>query len=150
ILTFNSNIMRDNMIINIAGKPGHGMGIDMKIEHIIDALKFLLASKGVYSDWKKYRDYTAAIKSLEALKRTVLTSMKTTYQKAGHSAPDTSRLVWQVASAAESWRLLDNFPDREENQGAVAFPDLIAIGHKKFESSVLKNFNRKIVEWRDG
>ncbi|THU93699.1 hypothetical protein K435DRAFT_669729 [Dendrothele bispora CBS 962.96] len=34
-----ANIMWDNMIINVAGLPGHGMGIDMNIEHIIGALK---------------------------------------------------------------------------------------------------------------
>lgn len=31
--------MRDNMLVNISGLPGHWMGIDMNIEHIIGYLK---------------------------------------------------------------------------------------------------------------
>lgn len=31
--------MRDTMIINVASLPGHGMGIDLNIEHLIRYLK---------------------------------------------------------------------------------------------------------------
>ena len=31
--------MRDNMLVNVSGKPGHAMGIDMNIEHMIRYLK---------------------------------------------------------------------------------------------------------------
>ncbi|THU98741.1 hypothetical protein K435DRAFT_856389 [Dendrothele bispora CBS 962.96] len=94
-----ANIMRDNMIINVAGLPGHGMGIDMNIEHLIDTLKGLLAAKGVYLDWYRYRQITAAIKYLEALKKIVRTSMGTAYQKVGHTDPDTSLLGQRIFEA---------------------------------------------------
>ncbi|KAH9058017.1 hypothetical protein EDB83DRAFT_2506745 [Lactarius deliciosus] len=34
-----ANIMRDNMLVNPSGLPGHAMGIDMNIEHLIRYLK---------------------------------------------------------------------------------------------------------------
>lgn len=34
-----SDIMRDNMIINISGLPGHAMPVDLNIEHVIGYLK---------------------------------------------------------------------------------------------------------------
>ena len=34
-----SNIMRDNMIINISGLSGHFMAVDLNIEHLIGYLK---------------------------------------------------------------------------------------------------------------
>ncbi|THU96721.1 hypothetical protein K435DRAFT_567823, partial [Dendrothele bispora CBS 962.96] len=138
------NIMRDNMIINVAGLPGHGMGIDMNIEHIIGALKLLLASKGVYSDWHNYRDISAAIKYLERLKKQVRASTKCAYQKTGHTESDTSILVWRVASAAESYKLLQKWADRPQNTKAVASPDLLAAGQRKFESTTLTTFNAKL------
>ena len=33
------NIMRDNMLVNVSGIPGHAMGIDLNIEHLIGYLK---------------------------------------------------------------------------------------------------------------
>ncbi len=37
-----SNIMRDNMLVNVSGNPGHAMGIDLNIEHLIGYLKVSL------------------------------------------------------------------------------------------------------------
>ncbi|THU75799.1 hypothetical protein K435DRAFT_880153 [Dendrothele bispora CBS 962.96] len=145
-----ANIMRDNMLVNVSGLPGHFMGIDMNIEHIIGELKILLASKGVYTDWHTYRDISPAIKYLELLKKRVRYSTKCAYQKTGHTKGDFSTLVWRVASVAESYQLLEEQTERAENKVAVAFPDLLAIGHKKFESSTLNTFNAKLKEWRDG
>ncbi|KAH9169075.1 hypothetical protein EDB89DRAFT_2115183 [Lactarius sanguifluus] len=38
------NIMRDNMLVNPSGLPGHAMGIDMNIEHLIRYLKVVSKS----------------------------------------------------------------------------------------------------------
>ncbi|THU81758.1 hypothetical protein K435DRAFT_692876, partial [Dendrothele bispora CBS 962.96] len=135
------NIMLDNMIVNVAGLPGHGMGIDMNIEHLIGTLKGLLAAKGVYLDWYRYRQITAAIKYLEALKETVRTSMGTAYQKVGHTDPDTSLLGQRIFEAVKKWKLLIQQPIREGVERAVIFPDLHAVGQRKYESAGLKTFN---------
>lgn len=31
--------MRDNMLVNPSGRPGHAMGIDLNVEHLIRFLK---------------------------------------------------------------------------------------------------------------
>jgi len=31
--------MRDNMLVNVSGIPGHAMGMDLNIEHLIRYLK---------------------------------------------------------------------------------------------------------------
>jgi hypothetical protein len=36
--------MRDNMIVNMSGKPGHAMGADENIEHGIRTVKVFLKS----------------------------------------------------------------------------------------------------------
>ena len=38
-LIHGSNIMRDNALVNPSGIPGHAMGIEMNIEHLICYLK---------------------------------------------------------------------------------------------------------------
>lgn len=40
--------MRDNMIVNVSGLPGHFMAVDLNIEHLIGYLKV----------WKQYHDDT--------------------------------------------------------------------------------------------
>ena len=37
--------MRDNQLVNLSGRPGHFMGVDLNIEHIIGELKV----RGSYS-----------------------------------------------------------------------------------------------------
>jgi len=34
-----SDIMHDNMIVNVSGLPGHFMAVDLNIEHLIGYLK---------------------------------------------------------------------------------------------------------------
>lgn len=39
ILTAVSDVMRDNMLVNVSGLPGHFMPVDLNIEHLIGYLK---------------------------------------------------------------------------------------------------------------
>jgi hypothetical protein len=34
--------MRDNMLVNVSGLPGHAMAIDLNIEHLIGYIKVCL------------------------------------------------------------------------------------------------------------
>ncbi|THU95423.1 hypothetical protein K435DRAFT_666382, partial [Dendrothele bispora CBS 962.96] len=140
------NIMRDNMIINLTGLPGSGMAIDMNIEHLIGALKLLITPKGIYSDWHTYSDISASIKYLNILKKQVRTSMKAAYQKKNHKTPDLTQIVWEVASTARSYRLLERLDNRVENRTASTFTDLLAKGHQKFESSTLRKHSIRSFE----
>ncbi|THU99176.1 hypothetical protein K435DRAFT_597750, partial [Dendrothele bispora CBS 962.96] len=106
--------------------------------------------KGIYSDWHTYSDISASIKYLNILKKQVHTSMKAAYQKKNHKIPDLTQIVWEVASTARSYHLLERLDNHVENQTASAFTDLLAKGHQKFESSTLKTFNKKLREWVDG
>lgn len=38
-----SNIMRDNMLVNVSGLSGHFMPVDLNIEHLIGYLKVSLS-----------------------------------------------------------------------------------------------------------
>lgn len=44
------NIIRDNMLVNPSGLPGHAMGIDMNIEHLIRYLKVWSIPLSSYTD----------------------------------------------------------------------------------------------------
>jgi hypothetical protein len=39
LMSVHSNIMRDNMLVNVSGLAGHAMPIDLNIEHLIGELK---------------------------------------------------------------------------------------------------------------
>ncbi|KAJ8461886.1 hypothetical protein ONZ45_g18133 [Pleurotus djamor] len=64
-----ANIMRDNMLLNISGLPGHAMPVDLNIEHLIGYLKTLLVVKGLYSTWEHLGDASACIVQLQHLKK---------------------------------------------------------------------------------
>ena len=61
--------MRNNMLVDISGLPGHWMAIDLNIEHLIGYLKRLFTSKGVYSQWDRLGNISAAISHLQAIKK---------------------------------------------------------------------------------
>jgi hypothetical protein len=51
-ITF-SDIMRDNMIVNVSGLSGHFMAVDLNIEHLIGYLK---VREGLYLIGIKHDD----------------------------------------------------------------------------------------------
>lgn len=40
--------MRDNQLVNLSGLPGHSMGVDLNIEHIIGELKVFLTFLSIF------------------------------------------------------------------------------------------------------
>jgi hypothetical protein len=142
--------MRNNMLVNISGLPGHWMAIDLNIEHLIGYLKHLFASKGIYSHWDRLGNVSAAISHLQAIKKQVSLLVKAGYQRLNHTATDTSVLVWRIADKAQELNLHTNLTDRLENENAKPFTDLVVTGYKKFESSSLATFNKKIADSKVG
>ena len=138
------------MLVNVSGLPGHWMPIDLNIEHLIGYLKRLFASKGVYSQWDRLGNISAAISHLQAIKKRVSHSVKAGYQQRNHTAADTSVLVWRIANKAQELNLQTTIADRPENKHSKPLIDLVASGYKKFESSSLATFNKKIADSKIG
>ncbi|KAH8976416.1 hypothetical protein EDB92DRAFT_1931399, partial [Lactarius akahatsu] len=138
--------MRDNMLVNPSGLPGHAMGIDLNIEHLIRYLKGLFAAKGIYSNWDRLGNIAAGINYLQLIKKRVTRSLGSGYQGSTHTDVDTSSLVWRVAGKSRELELQCASVDQEANSGCKAVSDVIANGYKKFESSSLATFNKKIAD----
>ena len=138
------------MLVNVSGLPGHWMAIDLNIEHLIGYLKCLFASKGVYSQWDRLGNISAAISHLQAIKKQVSHSMKAGYQRLNHTAADSSVLVWRIADKAQELDLHTKLTDRLENMNAKPLINLVVAGYKKYESSSLTTFNKKISDSKVG
>ena len=126
------------------------MAIDLNIEHLIGYLKHLFASKGVYSHWDRLGNISAAISHLQAIKKQVSRSVKAGYQRLNHTAADTSVLVWRIAGKAQELNLHTKLTDRLENKNTKPLTNLVVAGYKKFESSSLATFNKKIADSKVG
>jgi hypothetical protein len=142
--------MRDTMIINVSGIPGHAMGIDLNIEHLIGYLKALFAAKGIYSNWDRLGNISAVINHIQKVKIQVARSMCASYQGSTHQNVDTSNLVWCIADKARDLQLLKIVPNREGQSSAKAVPDLRASGREKFATASLATFNKKIRDMASG
>ncbi|KAF6749454.1 hypothetical protein DFP72DRAFT_1142625 [Ephemerocybe angulata] len=145
----NRNIMRDTMLVNVSGLPGHWMGIDMNIEHLIRYLKALFAAKGIYSNWERLGNISAGINWLHRIKKQVTRSMKSGYYGSSHKDVNISPLVIRVANKASELGLQEYSTERAEEQH-TSFTDIMAAGYKKFESTSLQAFNLKIANFQEG
>lgn len=153
--------MRDNMLVNVSGLPGHAMGMDLNIEHLIRYLKVrisllqhllaslkiaiqdLFAAKGIYSNWDRLGNIAASVNYLQLIKKQVTRSTKSGYHASRRKGVDTSSLVWRVANKALELQLQDSQVNREDNASKLN-PDLRSAGYHKFESSALATFNKKV------
>ncbi|KAG6906553.1 hypothetical protein DXG01_013220 [Tephrocybe rancida] len=127
-----SNIMRDNMIVNPSGIPGHAMGINLNIEHLIGYLKILFTSKGLYANWDRLGDISAAVNHLQWIKNSGST----------HTTVNTDELAWRIANKVRDLKLQDVIENCPVPCKLVH--DLRLYGRGKFESSSLSTFNKKI------
>ncbi|KAF8055297.1 hypothetical protein FPV67DRAFT_1436466 [Lyophyllum atratum] len=145
-----AEIMRDNMLVNPSGLPGHWMAIDLNIEHLIGYLKALFAAKGVYANWDRLGNISASIAQLQEIKTRVTRSMNTNYQSSTHHQRDASGLVWRIANKARDLELQDEITKREDQRCPRTMPDLRALGREKYASSSLATFNKKMDETKKG
>ncbi|KAF8236102.1 hypothetical protein L208DRAFT_1253347, partial [Tricholoma matsutake] len=122
------NIMRDNMIVNVLGLPGHAMGMDLNIEHIIQYLKALFAAKGIYANWERLGDISAAVNYLQLIKTKVAQSMWANYQGSTHKVVDTSKLVWCIVNKAQELHLQEVVLVQSGQSSAKSVPDLCTEG----------------------
>ncbi|KAH8980088.1 hypothetical protein EDB83DRAFT_2242445 [Lactarius deliciosus] len=141
-----ANIMRDNMLVNPSGLPGHAMGIDMNIEHLIQYLKTLFAAKGIYSNWDRLGNIAAGINYLQLVKKQVTNSLRSGYRGSTHTDVDTSALVWRIANKADELGLQSVIADRDVNSDARSVVAIFTTGFRKFQTSSLATFNKKITD----
>ncbi|KAH9047964.1 hypothetical protein EDB83DRAFT_2523030 [Lactarius deliciosus] len=145
-----ANIMRDNMLVNPSGLPRHAMGIDMNIEHLIRYLKTLFAAKGIYSNWDRLGNIAAGINYLQLVKKRVTNSLRSGYRGSTHTDVDTSALVWRIANKADELGLQSVIADRDVNSDAHSVVDIFTTGFRKFQTSSLATFNKKIADRAKG
>lgn len=106
----------------------------------------MFASKGIYSNWDRLGNISAAVNHLQRIKKQVTRSMRATYQGSTHTVCKTDGLVWRIAGKARQLRLQEYVPNRDGQAPAKAVPDLRATGREKFASSSLATFNKKMHE----
>jgi hypothetical protein len=143
------------------------MPMDLNIEHLIGYLKVfislfnglltskydqqqLFAAKGMYANWDRLGNISAAINHLQSIKKQVFESMQTSYHGSTHIKADTSNLVWRIANKAQELHLQREIVSRENGSHTKVVPDLRALGRQKFRSSSLATFNKKIEEYKQG
>ncbi|KAH9956051.1 hypothetical protein BGW80DRAFT_1187911, partial [Lactifluus volemus] len=139
-----SDIMRDNMIVNVSGLPGHFMAVDLNIEHLIGYLKMFFVAKGLRSSWDKLGDISAAVLQLQNVKKQVTKALGASYEGKTHTTPDTSMLVWKVANEVRELALSKYQPGRKGNDKQRLVTNLIDIGERKLLSSSLETFNKSL------
>ena len=159
------------MLVNPSGLPGHAMGIDMNIEHLIRYLKVFLfscfgicyiqvlidlgeqtlfAAKGIYSNWDRLGNISAGINYLQLVKKQVTNSLKSGYRGSTHTDVDTSPLVWRIARKASELELQTAIVNRSGNSTARPVVDIVTAGYRKFQASSLATFNKKIADMKKG
>ncbi|KAN0132824.1 hypothetical protein V8E53_009495 [Lactarius tabidus] len=130
------NIMQNSMLVNPSGLPGHVMGINLNIKHLICYLKVrdtigipcgLFVAKGIYLNWDCLGNIAASINYLQLIKKHVTRSLGSGYQGSTHT--DSRELGLQCATI-----------DQEANTNCKA----------KFEASSLATFNKKIADMKQG
>ncbi|KAI9436430.1 hypothetical protein H4582DRAFT_2078512 [Lactarius indigo] len=147
-----ADIMCDNMLVNPSGLPGHAMGIDLNIEHLIRYLKTLFSAKGIYSNWDRLGNIAAGINYLQLVKKQVTRSLKSGYRGSTHTDVDTSALIWRIANKARELDLQTAIVDRpaEGNTAPRPVVNIFTAGFKKFQTSSLATFNKKLADMRQG
>lgn len=104
----------------------------------------LFAAKGIYSNWDRLGNISAGINYLQLVKKQVTTSLKSGYRGSTHTNVDTSALVWWVANKSAELKLQCKVKRREGNSTAQPRVDILTHGFRKFQSSSLATFNKKL------
>ena len=63
---------------------------------------------------------------------------------------DTSALVWRIANKAKELELQHMIPNREGSSSVRPVVDIFTYGYKKFQTSSLATFNKKLTDIRQG
>ena len=115
-----------------------------------DNTQSLFVAKGIYSNWDRLGNIAAGINYIQLVKKQVTKSLKSGYRGSTHTDVDTSGLVWQIANKAKELELQHMIPNREGNSSVRPVVDIFTTGYKKFQTSSLATFNKKLADTRQG
>ncbi|KDR79156.1 hypothetical protein GALMADRAFT_50034, partial [Galerina marginata CBS 339.88] len=136
------DIMRDIMLVNPSGLEGHAMGIDMNIEHLIGYLKALFAAKGIYADWDRLGNISAAVNYLQLIKKRVTKSLGTSYQGSTHKKTPAAVLVKRISDHVRELKFQHKLLNRAVQSKLVC--NTHRVGYRKFETASLATYNKKM------
>ncbi|KAJ7687389.1 hypothetical protein B0H17DRAFT_939480, partial [Mycena rosella] len=133
------DLVRDNIIVNMTGSR---FAADIMNFGWTNPLRQeLFAAKGLYANWERLADISAAITVIDSVKKSIAMSLDASYSGTGHKTPDTSSLVWRIAGKARELGL-NTFDARGENnhvvKASVAFYPWEAV----LKSASLATFNK--------
>jgi len=149
--------MHNNMIINMSGHLGKGMGMDMNIEHLIRndkvcttvetthhtnrAFQVLFLFHGIHANWERLGNLSAICALLSFFKKRCGIELDSRYSGSSHIRPDTSSYIWMIVEKARDQRLNEYVPNRE----GTDVLDAIKKGDRLIRGSTLESFNQKIM-----
>ncbi|KAF8834600.1 hypothetical protein BDN67DRAFT_868772, partial [Paxillus ammoniavirescens] len=110
-----SDIMCDNMLVNLTGLEGHCMPIDLNIEHLIKFLNLFFAVKGIYASWDCLGDISVNVDLLQNVCKQVGCALGIVYHTITHITPDMAAAINKVAHKVSELELHVFKPDRDEN-----------------------------------
>ncbi|KAF8158782.1 hypothetical protein K438DRAFT_1620272, partial [Mycena galopus ATCC 62051] len=145
-----SELVRDNIIINMTGGKNRCEGVDANMEHQIKRVKELFGAKGMYGSWDRLADISAAIDVIGSVKKSIAISLDASYNGTGHTAKDTSNLVWRIAHKARELNLNGTDLTRDINSVVKASVNIRAAGEAALKSSSLDTFNKNRKELLKG
>ncbi|KAF8995197.1 hypothetical protein BDQ17DRAFT_1545285 [Cyathus striatus] len=137
------DVMRDILIVNPSGIPGHFIATDTNMEYTIRDVKDLIVIKGLQTTWDQIGDTSATIAYLKEIKRKISHELELPHQNKGHSDVETKHLIQWIVNRVEAENLLTFKPNRTGNNHITMVSDLLEEGAKKLRSSSLGTFNTK-------
>ena len=163
-ITYDSDVMRNNMLVNQIGLEGRFMPVDLNIEHLNHFLKVssisagrlklldltssgkrFFTAKGVYASWDQ-SGISAAVDHLQHIRKQVGSSLGISYHGLIHTTPDTDSPVQKISYKVNKLAMHVVAPPCHNTNTTAVKPvvDALAAGERKLKSSTLSTFNRKV------
>ena len=117
----------------------------------LHSLKALFAAKGIYADWDRLGNISAAVNYLQIIKKRVTRSLGTSYQGSTHSLKNAPAivLVRRIADHVQELKFQHELQSRCNIQSKTVL-NLHQVGYRKFETSSLATYNKKMEELKMG
>lgn len=109
----------------------------------------LFLAKGIYSNWDCLGNIAAGINHLQLVKEQVSRLLRSSYQGSTHMDVDTLALLWQIANKAKGLELQSLVPGCDHDSAAKPVTDIYTTGFRKFQSSSLATFNKKLEDMQE-
>jgi hypothetical protein len=109
----------------------------------------LFAAKGIYADWDRLGNISAAVNYLQLIKKRVTSSLGTSYQGSTHKNAPAIALVIRIADHVQELEFQHKLQSRRNVQSKTV-PNLHRVGYRKFETSSLATYNKKMEELKMG